>query len=59
MYIFNPTNFLADTGCIPKQIPKEAREMASFLALVVDVTIKKISTALTLTDIRCFEKRCE
>jgi len=51
-------HFLDETGSIPKQMPKEAREMASFLALVVDVTTKKIPSALTLTEIRCFEKRC-
>jgi hypothetical protein len=33
--------------------------MASFLALVVDATTKKIPTVLTLTEIRGFEKRCE
>jgi hypothetical protein len=33
--------------------------MASFLALVVDATTKKIFTTLTSAEIRCFEKRCD
>lgn len=53
------THFLDETGNIPIQMPKEARERASFLALVVDTTTKKMPTALTSTEIRCFEKRCE
>jgi len=40
MYISNLTHSLDEQGNIPKQIPKEAREMANFLALVVDATTK-------------------
>ncbi len=35
-YITNLTHFLDDTGNIPGSMPKEARNLASFLALVVD-----------------------
>ena len=59
MYISNITHFLDETGNIPKQMPKEAREMASFLALVVDATTKNIPFTLTQTDIRCFVKGCQ
>ena len=51
-------HFLDETGNIPKQMPKEARELASFMALVVDTTTKTCPKTLTLTDIRCFEKNC-
>jgi hypothetical protein len=56
MYITNLTHFLDETGNIPKQMPKEARELASFFALVVDTATKKNPTTLTSTDIRCFNK---
>jgi hypothetical protein len=52
------THFLDETGNIPKQMPKQARELASFMALVVDTTTKNIPFTLTQTDIRCFEKGC-
>jgi hypothetical protein len=52
-------HFLDETGNIAKQMPKEARELVSFLALVVDVTTKNIPFTLTQTDIRCFKKRCD
>jgi hypothetical protein len=58
MYISQMPHFLDETGNIPKQMPKEARELASFLALVVDTTTKTLSSTLTSTDIRCFQKGC-
>jgi hypothetical protein len=58
MYISKMTNFLDETGEIPKLMPKPAREMASFMALVVDVTTKHPYIA-TLSDIRCFQKGCQ
>jgi hypothetical protein len=59
MYISNMTHFLDEQGNIPKQIPKEARELASFFALVIDATTKNSPSTLTPTDIRCFEKGCQ
>lgn len=59
MYISNMTHFLDEQGNIPKQMPKEARELASFFALVIDTATKKLSTRLIPTDIRCFEKGCQ
>ena len=59
MYISNMTHFLDETGNIPKQIPGEARELASFLTLVIDTTTKNSPFTLTQTEIRCFEKGCK
>ena len=52
------THFLDKQGNIPKEMPKEGREMASFLALVVDFTTKFKPSALADTEIRCFNKGC-
>jgi len=51
-------HFIDANGNIPKQMPKEARELASFMALVVDTTTKTLPSTLTSTDIRCFQKDC-
>jgi len=51
-------HFLDESGNIPKQMPKEARELASFMALVVDTTTKTLPSSLISTDIRCFQKGC-
>lgn len=51
-------HFLDDKGSIPKQMPIEARELANFLALVVDETTKSKSPVV-LTGLRCFRKKCE
>ncbi|OFY75583.1 MAG: hypothetical protein A2V46_10320 [Bacteroidetes bacterium RBG_19FT_COMBO_42_7] len=59
MYISNMTHFLDESRNIPKEMPKEARELASFLALVVDATTKTMPSILTSTEIRCLKKKCE
>ena len=59
MYISNMTHFLNETGNIPKQMPGEAGELASFLTLVIDTTTKNSPFTLTQTEIRCFEKGCK
>lgn len=53
------THFIDETGNIPTQVPKEARELASFMALVVDETTKKSAPSVIYTGIRCFIKKCE
>ena len=58
MLISNLTHFLDEQGNIPKQMPKEAREMANFLGLVVDATTRTMPNTLTSTEIRCFQKGC-
>lgn len=52
------THFLNESGNIPKQIPKEARELASFFALIIDETTKRNPSVQIITDIKCFEKKC-
>jgi len=52
------SHFLDEKGNIPKEMPREARELASFFALVIDATTKNIPFTLTQTDVRCFEKGC-
>jgi uncharacterized protein with PIN domain len=57
MYITNFQHFLDEQGNIPKNMPKEARELANFLALLID-------NASTLNydaepTIRCKEKGCD
>ena len=58
MYITKMIHFIDETGNIPTQMQKEARELASFMALVVDTTTINSPTTLFLTNIRCFEKLC-
>lgn len=59
MYISNMQHFLDAKGNIPKHMPKEARELASFFALVIDSTTQNIPFTLTQTDVCCFEKGCQ
>jgi hypothetical protein len=58
MYITNMQHFLDETGDLPKNVPKEARELSAFFSLVIDETIKTLPSTLTSTGIRCFKKRC-
>ncbi|MCJ7447746.1 MAG: hypothetical protein MUO72_08635 [Bacteroidales bacterium] len=58
MYISDMTHFLNEKGNIPKEMPTEARELASFFALVVDCTTKTMPLKLTPTAIRCFNRGC-
>jgi len=59
-YITDLTHFLDKTGNIPKNIPKEARNLASFLALIVDeVTRCFPRTGKGIeTSIKCFKPTC-
>jgi hypothetical protein len=52
------THFLDATGNIPTQMPKPARELAGFHALVVDATTKEQTGALISTGLRCFTRKC-
>jgi hypothetical protein len=58
MYISNMTHFLDETGNIPTKMPKPARELAGFHALVVDATSKEKADTLVSTGLRCFTKKC-
>jgi hypothetical protein len=56
MYITNFQHYLDDKGNIPKTMPKEARELASFHALLVDdASSGDYDKEPT---IRCIEKNC-
>ncbi|MCX6288036.1 MAG: hypothetical protein NTY96_13070 [Bacteroidetes bacterium] len=58
MFISNLTHFLDQKGNIPSDMPKEGREMASFLALIVDTATKDYHPAEKYTQIRCLKKKC-
>lgn len=53
------THFLNEKGNIPKEMPAEAREMAGFYAMVVDITTQRQPAVLTTTTLRCFNKACQ
>jgi hypothetical protein len=58
MYITNMLHFLDEKGNIHAEMPREARELAAFLALVVDTSTGMISHEYNATGIRCFEEGC-
>lgn len=60
-YITNPTHFFNSDGDIPKDLPREAREFANFLALIFDkVTSSFPQTNREIdTGIRCRKKGCQ
>jgi len=58
MFISNLTHFLDKQGNIAKEMHKEGREMASFLALIVDATTKGFAPSILSTDLRCHNKKC-
>lgn len=53
MYITNFTHYLDEEGNIPTTMPKEARELANFLALVIDASTDYESESGFETGIRC------
>lgn len=59
-YITDMTHFLDASGEIPADIPKEGRELASFLALIVDEVTSAFpdSDCGVDTGIRCRTKGC-
>lgn len=60
MYNTNLQHYLDETGDIPQDLPSESRQLASFLALVVDT----VTSAFPMTDrgvdtgIRCHRSGC-
>jgi len=57
MYITNFQHYLDEQGNIPQKMPKEARELANFLALLIDDASSLDYDAEPT--IRCIEKGCE
>jgi hypothetical protein len=59
MYYTSDMNHLVDKeGNISATSPKQSRELASFLALVIDAKTKKKNSTSSKDAIRCFKKRC-
>jgi hypothetical protein len=58
MYISDITHYFDETGNIPKEKSKEARELARFLALVVNTTTKTFHATFKIAEVRCFESGC-
>lgn len=60
-YITDLTHYLDDTGEVPQGIPTEARQLASFLGLIVDaVTSRFPETESGIeTGIRCRGSGCQ
>ena len=52
------TNFMDETRDLPERIPKEAREMAGFISLVIDESTTRFGVSVIDTGIRCFRKKC-
>lgn len=52
------SHFLDEAGNISETAPKQSRELASFLALIVDNKTKKKAFPSNTDAIRCFEKGC-
>jgi hypothetical protein len=59
MYISNLQHFLNEQGNIPAEMPKEGREMAAFLALIVDAATTGYPNPEPRTGIRCINKECK
>ena len=57
MYISNMSHFLEESGNSPKEMPRKARELTSFLALVIDSSTQNISSSDN--EVRCFQKGCD
>jgi len=59
MYISDLTHFLNEEGNIPKEMPFEARELAGFLAMIVDITTERQNTKLEPSPLSCSKKGCK
>jgi hypothetical protein len=58
MFISNLTHYLDPDGNIAKEMPKSARELASFQSLIVDAATKDYDPPIMATEIRCRKKKC-
>ena len=59
MYISDLTHFLNEDGNIPGEMPTEARELAGFLAMIVDITTERQNTKLVPSNLTCTNKGCK
>lgn len=60
-YITDLTHYLDDTGEVPQGIPSEARQLASFLGLIVDAVTSRFPETESgiQTGIRCRGSGCK
>lgn len=58
MHISQMRHFLNEKGNIPTEMHKDARQMAGFLAMVIDTTTLTRPSTLTSSDVRCIKKAC-
>jgi hypothetical protein len=58
MYDLDLSTFLDKEGNIAIELEPDARELASFLSLVVNHTTKSMPSILTPTELKCFNKGC-
>ena len=58
MYVTNFHHLLDEQGNIPKDIPKKGRELANYLALIVDGSTSA-DEDISFTGVRCNAKNCE
>lgn len=59
MYITNIVHFLDDSGSIPKEMPKAARQLASFYTFIIEAATSIFPATDNKTNISCFEKGCK
>jgi hypothetical protein len=59
MYITNIEHFLDDSGNIPKEMPKAARQLVSFYTFIIEAATSIFPATNNKTNIRCFEKGCK
>jgi hypothetical protein len=59
MYITNIEHFLDESGSIPKEMPKAARQLASFHTFIIEAATSIFPATAHKTNIRCFEKGCK
>ena len=58
-YISNIKHFLSEDGNIPVSITPEARDLANFLALIIDSATCAFPVKIFKTGIRCNEPGCK
>jgi len=58
-YITTIKHFLDENGDFAKEMPQEAKELAGFLALIIDSATSALPETLVNTDIRCFKAGCD
>jgi hypothetical protein len=59
MYITDILHFVDDSGNIPKEMPKAARQLASFYTFIIEAATSIFPATDNKTNIRCFEKGCK